>query len=166
MLLPILLVFLAPLALSAQTQRSVDVFAWPLSASKPTTLAHITYNSTSASVQNYIAPHFAADEEVVRIGFYHPSGSWSGVASAASNLAANTHKTVQLYLNTDHDLYHVGFKVSPVASSSKSGNSKDGLNVEVVRLRPGQMPPLSKPVQLNAQGKVEEKPVEKSFVQK
>ena len=151
---------------SAQIERTVDVFAWPLSQAKSQALAQITYTSSNATVKSHKAPKIPTEDDVVRIGFYHKSGEWSGVATAASNFAPGKDKKVLLHLNTAGELYHVGFKASDVASSSRTGKGQDGLGVEVVKMQPGPMPHLNKPVVVNADGQEEGKVVEKTFLQK
>ena len=165
-LLTLLVSFFTSLALSAQQDRSVDIFAWPLSASKSSTLAKISYNSTAATVKSFNAPKIPPGDDVVRIGFYHPSGSWSGVATAAENLSEGKNKKLLLHLNTQGQLYHVGFKASEQGSSTKTGKGKDGLDVEVVKMNQGPTPHLNKPVVLNEQGQVDAKEPEKTFLQK
>ena len=165
-LVTLVVAFLSSLALSTKKERTVDIFAWPLSASKSQALAKISYTSSNATVKSYTAPKIPPGDDVVRIGFYHPSGSWSGVATAASNFAPDRDRKVQLHLNTEGELFHVGFKTSGLPSSSKSGKGKDGLGVEVVKMRKGPTPHLNKPVVLKEEGQVDGKEPEKTFLQK
>lgn len=160
------LAFLSSLALAVESERSVDIFAWPLSASKSQTLAKIRYNSTAATVQSYHALDSTAHDDITRVGFYHPSGSWSGVATSASNLATEKDKKLQLHVDSNGELYHIGFRASELGTSSKTSNAKGGLSVEVVKVRPGPMPHLNKPVVVNPDGTAPEKEPEKSFLQK
>ena len=174
MLLSLLLTFLTSLALAAQSERSVTIEAWPLSASKSQSLAKISYTPTNATVKSYSAPTIPEHDDIVRIGFHHPSsGSWSGVATAASNFKPGKDKKVQLHVNAAGEVYHVGFVASEVPRSSKSGKAKKGqddgedvLGVEVVRVKQGEPPHLNKPVVLDAEGKLPQKEAEKSFLQK
>ena len=162
----VVVAFLTYLAAAAQQERTVDIFAWPLSASKSQTLAQLSYTSSNATVKSYTAPKAPNDEDIIRIGFYHPSGSWSGVATSASNLQPQKEKRLQLHLNTNGELYHVGFKVSDIPSSSESGKGTDGMSVEVVKMQQGPTPHLNKPVVLSADGSVPNKEPEKTFIQK
>ncbi|TKA66320.1 hypothetical protein B0A55_08354 [Friedmanniomyces simplex] len=162
----ILLTFLCSLGAAIETDHTVDILAWPLSAPKAATLAKITYNSTFATVKSYNNPTIPQEDDTVRIGFYHPSGSWSGIATAASNFAPEKDKKLQLHLNINGELYHVGFRASDYGSSSGTSNTKDGMSVEVVRIRPGPTPFLNKPVVVSADGTVPPKEAEKSFLQK
>jgi hypothetical protein len=71
-----------------------------------------------------------------------------------------------VFLNTEGQLYHIGFQSSDISSSSKIGTEKNGLGVEEMRMQRGPAPHLNKKVVLSADGKVEEKEPEKSFLQK
>jgi hypothetical protein len=77
---------------------------------------------------------------------------------------------LQLLLNARGEVYHVGFLASDSGSSSTSGSgsgsSKDGLAVEVLPMKGGPVVHLNKPVVLNAQGTLDDKEPEKSFLQK
>nr|POF04164.1 hypothetical protein CFP56_21919 [Quercus suber] len=162
----LLLAFWSSLALAIETERSVDIFAWPLTAPKAQSLAKVTYNSTTATVHSYNTPKILAGDDIVRIGFYHKSGSWSGIATSASNFDESKDKKLQLLLNGNGEIYHVGFRAEDFPTSSKSSNKKDGLSVELVQTMPGPVPVLNKPVVLSADGKSEQKEPEKTFLQK
>jgi hypothetical protein len=152
---------------AAQIDKQIDIFAWPLSASKSQTLAKLSYNSETATVLSYKVPALPAGDEIVRIGFHHPStGSWSGIATAASNFADGKDKKLQLLLNEQGDVYHIGFKSLDLPSSSKGGSKKDDMSVEVVPMKAGSTVHLNKPVLLNAEGKLDGAPEEKTFLQK
>jgi hypothetical protein len=166
-LLSLALTFLTQLASAAQPDRTIDVFAWPLSASKSQTLARISYNTTTATLKSYNPPLIPADDRIVRIGFNHgTSDGWSGIATSASNFAEGKYKTLQLLLNAQGEVYHVGFSASDLGSSSASGSGKDGLIMEVVPMKVGPLVHLNKPVVLNAQGTLDDKEPEKTFLQK
>jgi len=158
--------FLFSLASAAEQERDVDVFAWPLSASKPQTLAKITYTSTNASIKSFSAPSIPSSEDVVRIGFYHPSGSWSGIATSSSNFAPEKNKKLQLHVKPNGELYHLGFKTAEPVSQGKGVSTKDGLTVEVKKIAPGPVPQLNKPVVVTADGSTDQKEPEKTFLQK
>ncbi|KAK6427365.1 hypothetical protein LTR95_016005 [Oleoguttula sp. CCFEE 5521] len=164
----LVLAFFSALATALQPERTVDIFAWPLSAAKPQALTKIAYNSTTATVKTYKTPLVPTDEQIVRIGFFHPDSSttWNGVATSASNLAEGKDKTLQILLNTDGVVYHVGFAaVDPVSPTRGSGKS-DGLSVEVVPMRAGPVVHMNRPVVLDAEGKLADKEPEKTFLQK
>ena len=156
------------ISLAVALDQTVDIFAWPISAPTSQTLARISYNATAASVQSYTAPKISDSDDIVRVGFHHPGSSkWSGVATAASNFAEGKARKLQLHLNTDGELYHVGFIASDAAKvSGKVPNKRSDLAVEIVTTRVGQAPYLNKPIVLDADGKVESKEPEKSFLQK
>ena len=160
--------FWASLSAALLQGSTVEIFIWPLSQPKSAQLTQILYNANNATVKRYTPPKIPAEDEIVRIGFYHngKSGEWSGVATAASNFAASKDKKVLLHVNDDGVLYHVGFKASDVPSSSKTGRGTDQLGVAVVKTEPGPMPHLNKPVVLNEQGQLPEGPPEKTFLQK
>ena len=161
------LAFLTSLAFALDQDRSVNIFAWPLEAPSSTTLAKITYNSTYATTNSYNAPSLPANDEIVRVGFYHPSGAWSGIATSASNFAPGQDKKLVLHVNSGGELYHVGFRASQgLGTSSATSNKIDGLSVEVVKIKPGPTPLLNRPVVLSPDGSAPEKEPEKSFFQK
>ena len=161
------LTLLTSLSAAAQTDKQVDIFAWPLSASQSQSLAKISYNTEQATVVSYSAPKLPAGEEIVRIGFHHPTtGSWSGIATSAANLAEGKDKKIQLLLNEQGEVYHVGFKTSDWPTSAKGGSKKDEMSVEVVPMKPASTIHLNKPVVLNADGKLAGQPEEKTFLQK
>ncbi|CAK4030484.1 hypothetical protein CBER1_05803 [Lecanosticta acicola] len=164
-LISLALTFFFALA-AAANERSIDVFAWPLSASKPQTLAKVSFTANNASVKSFTTPSIPSADDIVRVGFYHPTGKWSGVATAASNLAPEKSKKLQLHVRPDGELYHVGFKAADGVSQGKGASTKDGLSVEVVKIRPGPVPHLNKPVVVSEDGSVEDKEPEKSFLQK
>jgi len=152
---------------AAQTDKQIDIFAWPLSASKSQSLAKLSYNLEEATVISYKALALPADEEIVRIGFHHPqTGSWSGIATSAANFAEGKDKKIQLLLNEQGEVYHVGFKTSDWPTSAKGGSKKDDMSVEVVPMKPASTIQLNKPVVLNADGKLAGQPEEKTFLQK
>jgi hypothetical protein len=166
-ILTLVVAFLSSLALSAKEERTIDIFAWPLSASKSHTLAKISYSSTNATVKSYSAPKIPSGEDVVRVGFYHSAGSWSGIATAAENFNPGKEKKLLLNVNAAGEIYHVGFKAHDVENiGKKSVKAKDELAVEVVKMARGPTPVLNKPVALNAEGKLDDKEPEKSFLQK
>jgi hypothetical protein len=166
-IITLVVAFLSSLALSAKGEKTVDIFAWPLSASKSHTLAKISYTSSNATIKSYSGPKIPTGDEIVRIGFYHPSGAWSGIATAAENFNPGKERTLLLNVNTAGDVYHVGFRVRDVASVGKKNvKAKDELAVEVIKMAKGPTPVLNKPVVLNAEGKLDEKEPEKTFLQK
>lgn len=161
LLLSTLLTFLTSLAVAIEQERTIDIFAWPLSDAKPQSLATVTYNSTHASTKSFKAPKITSGDDVVRIGFHHSLGSDSFISTAASNLHVDKQKTLQLHTTTSGEVYHLGFKAVPAVSGTK-----DELKVEVIKIREGPKVHLNKPVVVSPDGQVEGKPEEKSFFQK
>lgn len=168
LLITLAVTFLTSLATAAQPDQTVDIFAWPLSSPKSQTLAKLSYNSTHATVKSYTAPKIPAGEEIVRVGFHHPGAGdkWSGVATSSENFSPGKEKKILLHVNTQGELYHIGFKTSGLGSSSKIGTGKDEMSVEVLQIQKGQGPHVNKPVVLNAEGRVDDKEPEKTFLQK
>lgn len=164
----ILLTFIISLAaaVDTSTEREANIFAWPLSAEEPQSLATVSYTSTNATINTYTAPTIPSGDDIVRVGYFHPSGEWSGVATSASNFAPNKPKTLQLLVNQNAELYHLGFTPSgPVSRGKGQISTVDDLTVEVVQITPGPKPALNKPVVVTADGEEEKEP-EKSFLQK
>ena len=167
MLASLVLTFFLSLAAAAANERSIDVFAWPISASKPQTLAKVSFTANNASVKSFTAPSIPGSDDIVRVGFYHASGKWSGIATSAGNFAPEKSKKLQLHVRPDGELYHVGFKATDGGvSQGKGASTKDGLSVEVVKIQPGAVPHLNKPVVVSEDGTVEGKEPEKTFLQK
>ena len=163
-----LLAFVLSLASAVEQQRDLDVFAWPLSASRHQSLAKVSYNSTHATLQSFTPPKIPAEDDLVRVGFFHATGSWVGISTAASNFDPELYKTLILHVNTEGTAYHVGFKATDVGGSHGAGkaSSKDGLTVVVKKIQEGSKVHLNKPVVLSPDGKLEEKEPEKNFFQK
>lgn len=165
--LSLVLALLVSLVAAQAADKQIDIFAWPLSASKSQSLAKLSYNSDKATVLSYKAPALPANEDIIRIGFHHPAtGSWSGIATSAANFADGKDKKLQLLLNEQGEVYHVGFKTSDWPTSSKGGSKKDDLSVEVVPMKAGSTIHLNKPILLNAEGKLDGQAEEKTFLQK
>lgn len=177
LILSLALTFLSSLAHAVTPEsRSTTIFVWPLSASKPSTLAQIAFTPTNASITSYTpftsspssSSSSSEDDAIVRLGFHHhPSDTWSGIATAASNLSADKRKTLILHVRPDGELYHIGLKLSEPVSQGKGKKSQteDGLVVEVLRIQEGPTPVLNKPIVISAEGEEAKEP-EKSFLQK
>ncbi|KAF2725015.1 hypothetical protein K431DRAFT_291198 [Polychaeton citri CBS 116435] len=173
----VLLTFLVGLSFALEQDRSISIFAWPQASSSPQTLATIAYNSTAAKVSQYTAPRLSDSDSIVRIGFHHRDGAdeggYSAIATSASNLAKK-YKTLLLHLNSEGEVYHVGFRARDASPSGASEDSngvaaeKDGLNVEVVKIQPGPVVHLNRPVVVSRDGAKPGEAVEpeKTFFQK
>ncbi|KAI5360354.1 hypothetical protein Slin15195_G082770 [Septoria linicola] len=162
----VVLTCILSLAAAVGSEREVKVFAWPLSEDKPQALATVSYTSTNASIKSYTTPALPSTDDIVRVGFYHKSGDWSAIATAASNFAPDKSKKLQLHVRQDGELYHLGFKTSEPVSQGKGKSTVKDLNVEVVQIQPGPKVALNKPIVVTADGEVEGKEPEKSFLQK
>jgi hypothetical protein len=174
-LLSALLATLLPTFTSAQQQSLADplpkqstlsLYAWPLTAASPRPLAEITYDHNNALVKSYTPPLIPANEEIVRIGFYpdgSTSGSWSGIATAASNLKEGVRKTVKLLVDGEGRVWHIGFEAG---ASVVGGAEGEGLGVVVVPILKGEAAILNKPIVVAEDGQVEGKEPEKTFLQK
>ncbi|GAB7364555.1 hypothetical protein MBLNU230_g5362t1 [Neophaeotheca triangularis] len=155
-----------------EAHRNVDIFAWPLTAPAPSSLAKITYNTTHAAISNYASPKLSPEDSLVRIGFHPDTGdkdSWTGIATAAGNLVDDVQKTLTLHLNPSGQISHVGFKAERggARSPKTGGKSADGgLAVEVVSIPPAPAPILNKPVVVKEDGSADGEEPEKSFFQK
>ena len=147
-------------AATTNSLRTVDVFAWPSTASSPLTLAKVSYSwpALNATVDSYTAPAVTSDE-LVRVGV-HRAGDWVGVSTPGANFDASKKPALRLFVDSTGDVWHVGFSTAP-------GKSADGsLAVEVVPLRQGPQVAFDKPIVVNQQGEPETKEPEKSFLQK
>ncbi|WPH02882.1 Hypothetical protein R9X50_00575000 [Acrodontium crateriforme] len=172
-LVGLVLAFVTSLAVAVEAPSSLEVFVWPMSAAKSQTLARVSYNSTTATLVSYSAPKLVADDDTVRVGFYQPSGAWSGVVTSASNFAAGKDKSLSLLLNAENQVYHVGFQaidkpVDAKTSKTKKSASKetDTLHVRIEKTATAPGPHLNKPVLLKADGTADEPEAEKTFFQK
>lgn len=161
-------------AVLAEVEKTLDVFAWPLSAAKSQSFAKITYSypSLNATVTSY-SPLTSADlGDLVRLGFYRSAEDWSGILASPQSFGSGSEKKLRLLVDSEGDAFHLGFSATsttPVANGKKSkvADDKDQLLVEVVRQTPGPQPHLNKPVVLNPDGKLQDdKTEEKSFFQK
>jgi len=181
------------LAILTLAQKSIDIYAWPVNAASPisTPYASISYTSTSpnGTLTNFNRDlSLPQDSTLIRLGYYTSAAktkqSWTGIAVPASNFQSNTEKTLRLWVDGAENVYGLNFagvvpatptKVPKGKKAKKDKKKKaepveqvkrEELVVEVVRQVAGPKPVLNRPVVLNAEGKVDEKTEEKSFLQK
>lgn len=157
------------LGLNLESERTIDILAWPQSAAKPQSFASITYNSTAATVQSYHPPKLSSTEELVRLGFFPAKSTiWSGIATSSENLVDSKEKKIQLLLTSEGAVYHIGLKTrdGALTKSTRAEDDKGSLSVEVVPMKAGPNVHLNKPVVIRADGNPEGEEVEKSFLQK
>ena len=158
--------FMVSLASAVSQESTISIYAWPTANAKPRNFAQISYTSTNASVKSYSPLRSPPDAGPVRIGFYHSDGRVSSIATAPSNFDPQKSRKVMIHLNSNDEVFHVGFKAVDVSLDRKSKKEKDLLGAQVVKMQRGLAPHLNKPVELDAEGKLPEKEPEKSFIQK
>lgn len=172
----LLLAFLfgVPLALSKPEDlgniRRTTVYAWPLSSS-PSKLAEIEYSpiEKSASVISYTPP--TSPSGLVLVGLYDSSTKiWLGnTVTSAASFKPEFQGTISLHVSAEGEAWRVAFHSSrkSVPSSQNGGDTRDDQpKVEILRPAPAPQPHLNRPVVLSPDGKLPEKEVEKSFLQK
>jgi hypothetical protein len=130
----------------------------------PIPLAQIDYDAdqSKGTVTSFTPPHGSyASDHLLRIGLHDAaSGSWRGIVTSAASFADEYKKKFVVFVDEKGEVYHVGF------STSVKGDSKEDVQVQVVKRAPGMKPVLNKPVVLNAEGKIDSKVDEKTFLQK
>ncbi len=154
--------------------RSTTIYAWPLSSS-PSKLALIEYSPLEpySSVLSYTPPVLPSSNpvELVQIGLYNSSTkTWLGsTVTSAASFEPEFQGTIRLHINAEGEIWRAAFHSSrkTTPTSQDGSNTEDGKpKVDVVRPAPAPQPHLNKPVVLSPDGKVPEKEVEKSFLQK
>jgi hypothetical protein len=130
----------------------------------PIPLAQIDYDAdqSTGTVISFTPPHGSyASDHLLRIGLQDSgSGSWRGIVTSAANFADEYKKKFVVHVDEKGEAYHVGF------GTSVKGDDKEDVVVEVVRRGVGAKPVLNKPIVLNAEGKIDNKVEEKTFLQK
>jgi hypothetical protein len=126
-------------------------------------LAQIEYDADQAvgTLASYTPPTGSySDDHLLRVGLTDPkSGSWRGIVTSASSFADQYHKKFIVHVDEKGEPFHVGF------GTSAKGVGKE-VEVEIVKRSPGPKPVLNKPIVLNAEGKLDSKEPEKTFLQK
>ncbi|KAL1609846.1 hypothetical protein SLS60_001511 [Paraconiothyrium brasiliense] len=160
--------FLLPAAVASSV--TVYMHSVPSTSSPPTAvvpspipLVQISYDveQTSGTVVSYTPPQGSyAPDHLMRIGLHDiQEGIWKGILTSAASFADEYTKKFVVHLDEKGEPYHVGF------STSDRGAGEE-LNIEVVRKAAGPKPVLNKPVVLNADGRIDSKEPEKTFLQK
>lgn len=169
MLLPRLL--LLPLAVAS----TVTIYTQSLPSGErssaalpaPAPIAQIDYDASTfaASLTSYNPPTGAyTSQHLLRIGLLDtPTNKWKGVVTSAASFADEYRKKFVLHVDERGEIYHVGFGTSGRGKSSTEDND---VEIEIVTRVKGAQPALNKPVILNAEGKIEGKEPEKTFLQK
>ena len=132
----------------------------------PVPLAQVDYDidTATSSVTSYTPPHGShSPRNFVRVGLHDPkSKSWTGVVTSAASFAEQYKQKFVVHVDEKGEVYHVGFS----ASAKDNGDDGKEVEVEVVKKSVGPKPVLNKPVVLNAEGKIDSKEPEKTFLQK
>lgn len=130
----------------------------------PIPLAQIEYDADQSvgTIASYTPPTGSyASDHLLRVGLSDPkSGSWRGIVTSAASFADQYHKKFVVHVDDAGEPYHVGF------TTSAKGSGSDEVEVEILKRNPGPKPVLNKPIVLNAEGKIDSKEPEKSFLQK
>ncbi|KAF1947927.1 hypothetical protein EJ02DRAFT_364393 [Clathrospora elynae] len=131
----------------------------------PIPLAHIEYDADQSvgTLSSYTPPTGSyTPDHLLRIGLTDPkSGAWRGIVTSAASFSEQYHKKFVIHVDDKGEPFHVGF-----GTSAKGNGVGDDVEVEIVKRSVGPKPVLNKPVVLNAEGKLESKEPEKSFLQK
>jgi hypothetical protein len=129
----------------------------------PIPLAQIEYDvdQSVGTLSSYTPPTGSySSDHLLRVGLSDPkSGSWRGIVTSAASFADQYHKKFVIHVDEKGEAYHVGFGTSAKGSGEE-------VEVEIVRRNAGPKPVLNKPIVLNAEGKIDSKEPEKSFLQK
>ncbi|KAL5115773.1 hypothetical protein ACEQ8H_006381 [Pleosporales sp. CAS-2024a] len=147
---------------------SVTIYVSPVSYNNavvpsPTPLAHIEYDADQSvgTLSSYTPPTGSyGSDHLLRVGLSDPqTGEWRGVVTSAASFSDEYHKKFVIHVDEHGEPFHIGFGTS----AKRAGNEVD---VEIVKRVSGPKPALNKPIVLNAEGKIESKEPEKSFLQK
>ncbi|KAL1594131.1 hypothetical protein SLS59_008965 [Nothophoma quercina] len=126
-------------------------------------LAQIEYDADQSvgTIASYTPPTGSySDEHLLRIGLTDPkTSSWRGIVTSAASFAEQYHKKFIVHVDEKGEPYHVGFGTSVKGAGAE-------VEVEIVKRNPGPKPVLNKPIVLNAEGKLDGKEPEKTFLQK
>ncbi|CAO2647740.1 Nn.00g086620.m01.CDS01 [Neocucurbitaria sp. VM-36] len=131
----------------------------------PIPLAQIEYDAdqSTGTLASYTPPTGSySSDHLLRVGLSDPkTGSWRGIVTSAANFADQYHKKFVIHVDERGEPFHVGF-----GTSAKDSGDSNEVEVEIVKRAAGPKPVLNKPIVLNAEGKLETKEPEKSFLQK
>ena len=150
--------------------RRTTIYAWPLSSS-PSKLADIEYSPVEqyTSILSYTPP--PSSSGLVRVGLYNTSTkAWLGsTVTSAASFQPGLQGTISLNANAEGAIWRVSFHSSKKTASTPQSADDAGNSqplVEILRPAPAPQPHLNKPLVLSPDGKLPEKEVEKSFLQK
>ena len=167
----------AALASDSLLSHTATVHVWPLAAPSPTPYLEIAYDPSSLQASATKIHHLQLSTKdgvnaLVRVGLWdRKSKEWRGVVTAASAFDNSYTPTLSLNLDAAGHVWHVGFQASRprkndgIADSNKEGVGEQ-VRVKVVTATAGPKPVLNEPLVLDEHGKMAEKEVEKSFLQR
>jgi len=145
----------------AVLDKLAHLYVWPLSASSPVPLARLSYSTRTQDGRLDLRGTQAVntgDDEAVRVGVQdETTGTWFGTITSGRLLKEMDKATVTLKIDYAGKPWHVDYKVHTDATAA---------TVMVEKASPGVLPHFNKPVVLTADGKLPEKEVEKTFLQK
>lgn len=129
----------------------------------PIPLAQIEYDADQSvgTLASYTPPtgSYSADH-LLRVGLTDSvSGPWRGVLTSAASFSDQYHKKFVIHVDEKGEPYHIGFR-------TRAKSSEEEVEVEIVKKNDGPKPVLNKPIVLNAEGKIDGKEPEKTFLQK
>jgi hypothetical protein len=129
----------------------------------PIPLAQIEYDADQSvgTLTSFTPPtgSYSADH-LLRVGLSDSkSGSRRAIVTSAASFSDQYHKKFIIHVDEKGEPFHVGFGTSAKGSG-------DEVEVEIKKRNVGPKPILNKPIVLNAEGKLEGKEPEKSFLQK
>lgn len=163
----------------ATSARAITIEAWPLTSAQPQPLAQVSYdlNNKRSRITEYTPPTIpCTNEDLVRVGFHTSVDSkWQGVVTSAASFDPKYQQKLLLHLDDDGNVWHVAIstitKPKPKKGKMVKGKRQPPeevpqIVVETVSPVPAPSPILNKPVVLSAEGKLEEKEPEKTFLQK
>lgn len=129
----------------------------------PIPLVQVSYDAdqSTGTVTSYTPPQGSyAPDHLLRIGLLDTkTETWRGVLTSAASFADEYRKKFVVHVDEKGEPYHIGF------AAVERGAGED-LEVEIVKREAGPRPVLNKPIVLNAEGKIDTKEPEKTFIQK
>jgi len=129
----------------------------------PIPLAQIEYDADQSvgTLASYTPPTGSyLPDHLLRVGLTDSvSGPWRGVLTSAASFSDQYHKKFVIHVDEKGEPYHIGFR-------TRAKGSEEEVEVEIVKKNDGPKPVLNKPIVLNAEGKVDGKEPEKTFLQK
>ncbi|KAF7591748.1 hypothetical protein BBP40_001128 [Aspergillus hancockii] len=160
-------------ALSSSQPISTDILYWPITSSKPSILARVSYDPSSleSNVISFSPPNTVQDksQSLVRVGLYTSSGpdpkQWTGTLTSWTAIVGGDGQepVFQLYLDSANQVYHVTLMPSSDPTIVSTSTSP---NVELVPVEAGPRPRLNRPVVVGPDGTNPEEVIEKTFFQK